>query len=234
MGTWAKALAGLALFGLTVACGSGDDGDDISNGTVQLGEECLAHADCAPIEGAEVRCRCTDAADTPVCDRLSNAGESCAITGSFQRACVEGMTCLGQADSDEALCVVPGAAGDDCSSQPCGEALSCSDESVCQPGTAEVGADCFYDGDCRAPLRCDFPFGCAAPIANGADCSGAGVPTARTCASGSACSGSSERCEPLKPDGADCFWDVECQAGECFFGSCGHHQQIDHSVHCGF
>jgi hypothetical protein len=238
MGT-SQGILGISLFAalVAVACGSTDDGGDdghVTTGTAQLGEECRSNTDCAPLEGSEVRCTCTDEADVPVCARLSALGESCSDGGSFQLGCVSGASCMGQTSLDDAICVAQAAEGETCSGNGgCTPDLFC-DGGTCVRGSAAVGEDCFDDGECGAAYRCDFPFGCAPRLTAGASCSDAGVPTARTCVDGYACAGETERCELLKSDGAECFWDEECNANECFFGTCGHGARMEGIVKCGF
>jgi len=179
---------------------------------------------------------CTDKAKTPSCAVLSKAGESCAITGSFQIACETGTACTGGL-SGAATCTAVAAQGKPCGGDrgSCVEGLTCTG-GTCAPGIGKAGADCFNDGECAADLRCDFMKGCVARIALGASCKVSGIPTKRTCVDGAACDSMGKICVALKEDGSDCFQDAECATGECNLGGCGADYRIPSTTTygCGF
>ena len=226
------------LWAATACGGSTDDGGSGGGssvpGTAQPGEPCRAHADCAPVAGREVECRCTDAAAVPVCDLLREAGESCDITGSFQPKCRTGTACVVVDLQSNPVCVPTVGKGQACTSTEvaCEPALTCTD-GACAPGALGPGADCFDDFDCQAEYRCDFSAGCGPRIATGQSCESVGVPTSKTCVDGAGCEESSGTCVTLKADGAACFWDEECRSGECFFDGCGHDYRLPANVHYG-
>lgn len=225
----------VGIAGLMLVCVVGCGGNATEAGSLAVDKPCRSTLDCAQDDGEPVECRCTDRAGVPVCDRLSGVGESCGITGSFQNKCSEGRPCVfGNGGPSDAVCVASAAEGKPCATfVDCLPDLACDTPSgVCRAGAADMGVDCNTDADCVAPLRCDFHT-CAAPIAAGEDCQNAGVPTARTCAPGTACAGWTNVCEPLKPDGDECFWDVECLSGVCFFDTCGKDARIQGHWQCG-
>jgi hypothetical protein len=205
-------------------------------GTLAVGSGCRSTLDCAQDEDEPVECRCTDQSREPVCDRLSGAGESCAVTGSFQKKCRDRLTCAVApgGDPEQPVCLGPAVVGAYCTSfADCVPDLVCDTAShQCRTGAATIGQDCFNDIDCATPLRC-AGFSCAAPIADGESCADAGVPTLRTCEAGRACGGWTQRCEPLKEDGNRCGWDLECKSAVCFFDTCGKTARIIGTVQCG-
>jgi hypothetical protein len=226
----AGGFAGLMVVWLVGCGGSGKEA-----GSLAVDQPCRSTLDCAQGEGEPVECRCTDRAGVPVCDRLSGVNESCRITGSFQNKCSEGRPCVAPPNGDfsEAVCVEAATVGKPCASfVDCLPDLSCDAVSGCRAGTAATGEGCDADSDCAAPLRC-ASFSCTAPFAAGEACETLGPPTARTCAPGTGCAGWTNVCEPLKADGDDCFWDVECLSGVCFFDTCGKDAKIEGTVQCG-
>jgi hypothetical protein len=214
------------------ACAGGGPQD---TGALAVGTGCRSTLDCAQEDGETVECRCTDRASSPICDRLSGPGESCAVTGSFQKKCRPGLTCTvpTRGETSEAVCRAPARVGALCSSlSDCIPDLVCDTASRrCRTGAAAIGQNCSTDLDCAVPLRC-AGVSCAPPIETGESCASAGVPTRRTCEEGSACGSRSQLCEPLKKDGDRCGWDLECLSGVCFFDTCGKDARIVGLVRC--
>jgi hypothetical protein len=227
-------IAGLVIVAHLFSACAGEGAQE--PGTLAVGTGCRSTLDCAQEADEPVECRCTDQAREPICDRLSGPDESCAITGSFQKKCREGLTCAVPPGGDplEPVCLRSALVGAYCTSfADCVPDLVCDTTSQqCRTGAATLGQDCFNDIDCAVPLRC-AGFTCAAPIETGESCATAGVPTLRTCEAGSACGGWSQRCEKLKNDGERCGWDLECLSGVCFFDTCGKDARIVGSVQCG-
>ncbi len=217
-------LVALACFG-TWACGTKNDtpGQSTSAGTVTLGGECRGYAECAPVTGKVIECRCTDQSSKPLCVADAEAGESCAITGNFQPVCRPGTFCIGLGTSNQATCMAPAAAGEACGNgaSQCQDPYYCDTTFHCVLGQATLGQACDWlqSASCAAPNICSFNNVCTAPAAVGQSCTNPAAGERNPCVVGSACSGSV--CEPLKPDGADCMLDDECSSGICSLDHCG-------------
>jgi len=203
--------------------------EEVVLGTAALGETCRGNPHCAPVAGRVVKCRCTDEADEPICVALQHAGESCAITGSFQLGCEPGSVCVAALDGGEPLCQAEAQLGEECG--VCESSLTCS-EGLCSVGTGSLGSDCFDDVDCAPEYRCEFLEGCVERLPLGAPCGG--MASAKTCVEGAVCDITSTGvCVPAKADGERCSVDFECATGECSLIGCGADDMLSSNQHLG-
>jgi hypothetical protein len=214
-------------FALLMGCGgstSGSSGGAAGpTGTIAIGSECRGPDECAPVAGKQIECRCTDSSKKPICTARAAAGESCAITGNFQPACVDGTACV-SASFQMPVCVPRAKAGEACTSAPgCEDPYYCDAGGHCAMASAKVGDTCdsFQQTSCVAPYFCPFSGTCTAPAPIGGACDHAAEEGRSQCATGAGCDVFAKMCVAQKPDGADCFHDEECAAGICFFGVCG-------------
>ncbi len=165
-------------------------------------------------------------------------GEPCGEAGCVDGTYCEGGTCVAGAvgqecdpfsgadpcpdplvcDQRDEICIPPKGEGEDCdSSQECATGLWC--EFDCAPRLGE-GESCNRFDECLEDLYCetggDRSFTCLPRLPVGSACDRVEEP----CVAGSWCSTITDTCDALKPDGADCEYQAECQSDICDLGVC--------------
>lgn len=213
---------------------------DVFQGTVAEGGDCITAEDCAAgtcdIGQGDCAGTCAPGSDcfgntcddTQYCDDVAQDcvdlkadGETCEGNGQ----CADGLGCyFADANASDGTCTPFGSAaqGDYCDvNSDCADGLVCTLDDTCEPYMLLAdGEECEWFGDfpCEPGLACTdiddttFLGTCGAPQGDGESCF-----WDAECELGLWCDNDAGSCTPLLADGATCADDGECSTGYCAF-----------------